>query len=174
VSIHKLGCGDGGKWYPTDAKEDKPMENRTKLEELLNIQRGEQFTLNDRDGRFYLYNGVTLCDAGNNSICDCALLGSILCGLVKVIRLPHYTPEQVETMRLLLDIGYKWLGKNEDGKITAYEKRPGMGMHCWYNPSGKGYMFGTTVDTLAGIVKDWTVPLDLLAALRDAGEVAEG
>jgi hypothetical protein len=41
----------------------------------------------------------------------------------------------------------------------------------WATSNNKGAVWGEKLECLRPLIPDWTVPLDLLAALKDAGEV---
>jgi hypothetical protein len=91
---------------------------------------------------------------------------------------PAYTPEQVKVMRAAAELGFTHVAKNRDGSVIATVGEP-------YNLASENYEWhamdedelGCEVITtanklqrLAPAIPDWTVPLDLLAALKDAGE----
>jgi hypothetical protein len=82
---------------------------------------------------------------------------------------PRYTPEQVKTMRALWQLGMTHVALNESkNAIWATTVKPEWMDSCWccYGDS----MSLKNMWCLRDLIKDDTQPLDLLAALRDAGE----
>jgi hypothetical protein len=88
MSISKLGCGDGGNWYPVATKEDKPM--KTKIEELTGIAQGERFGIKDINGFCYFDSEWELWQNANGTCAvtlDCKWLSAIINDPSLIIRL---------------------------------------------------------------------------------------
>lgn len=179
MSISKLGCGDGGKWYPTDTKEDKPM--KTKVHELLGVEPNEPVDLVyvRQDGSENVHhknvafddNGY-LFDQYKNKV-DMFTLADTINGSLKVRRRPAYTAEQVKTMKWLVQGGLKTVTVDPDKEMSAYSCTARRANGAWFaDQDTYTGVYGKILDCLRPLIKDWTVPLDLLAALRDVGEEA--
>ena len=79
-------------------------------------------------------------------------------------RKPKLTDEQQKVLEALYTLGFKWVAKEKDGSIFAYEEDPVKNSHGWY---GSGYeLYVERIALLAPLLPDWTKQLDIEKTLR--------
>ena len=87
-------------------------------------------------------------------------------GLVLIIRKPKLTDEQRKVLNALYTLGFKWVAKEKDGSIFAYEEDPVKNSCGWY---GSGYeLYVERIALLDPLLPDWTKQLDIEKTLKEA------
>jgi hypothetical protein len=167
-----------------DTKEDKLM--KTKVHELLEsvgMIVGKEYTIiRERDGE-EMWDKVYVDDQsgvvrqfGNGLAVGQADFACIANGVWVAKGLPAYTPEQVKTMKWLVQGGFRFVVKTalDIVHLKAYSDLPEFDQQTQKWICGEGWFaISDKISCLRDAIKDWTQPLDLLAALKDAGEETE-
>jgi hypothetical protein len=171
--------------HPEQTKEEKTVEKRTKVHELLGVEAGEPVDLvyvRPDGSESAHHKNVVFDDNGylhdqNKKMLSMFNLADAVNGLLQVRRRPALTDEQRDTLVALDRLGFTHVAKNQDGSVIATVGEP-------YNLTSENYQWhamdedelGCEVITevsklncLRPLLPDWTKPLDIQAKLKEAG-----
>ena len=140
----------------------------TKIHELLGVGVDEEFKVKDHKFIYKLdESGVLMkLESGYWYQSPMYTFAALINNPSLIIRKSRLTGEQRKVLEALYTLGFKWVAKEKDGSIFAYDEDPVKNSHGWY---GSGYEFYCErIALLAPLLPDWTVPLDIEKTLKEA------
>ena len=94
-----------------------------KLCEFLNVKPGQNFAIPSIDGVFCINSDDSI-SVTNGRYVTSAMFKRIIEKRSSIIPAPAFTEDEISIMRKLRDIGYKFIGRDDDDSLWAFLTKP--------------------------------------------------
>lgn len=153
----------------------------TRMHEVLGVETGEIFTINENDYGFYhtldCDGQIVFTDPEDEK--EYRVTADMVTNAINhgITRKPRMSEEQVAQLRALVTLGFRWLAKDKwIISSHAYIAKPEKGQKYWLH--NKDFSKGSEIPEYLEIndLVSWSdpEPLDIVATLKAAGGEGEG